>query len=456
MILLAGIKNMISLKHELFMEIPEFIMTAVKRLHKKGFEAYIVGGAVRDILLGRPATDWDITTSASPEQIRSLFHDIRNFTIKHNTVTLVYSGRHYEVTTMRDSGHAIPALEEDLKHRDFTINSMAYDIANDVVLDPNRGREDILRKTIRAVGNPYERFNEDPVRLLRAVRIALELGFIIDSGTMDAICNMSDRLASVAPERIRDELIKILVSRKPSQGFKILRNSGLLIHFLPELLEGFMKRQNSHHRYTIYRHIMETIDKSPPDIVIRLTALLHDIAKPRVRQKIRGEFRFFRHAEESARLGREIMERLRFSNDIIDQVTNMIMLHMIDYESNWTDGAVRRLMRSIGTRDIDRMISFRKADLWAHGYEDEKLGSLLKLEKRVKEIKRESVIRDPGGLAVGGKDVMDILGISPGPQVGKVLNILLERVTDGPELNTKQGLTNILKDLREKGLAGTS
>jgi tRNA nucleotidyltransferase (CCA-adding enzyme) len=450
------IKNMTTSKHESFMEIPEFIRTAVKRLHKKGFEAYIVGGAIRDIFLGRPATDWDIATSASPEEIKSLFHDIRSFTIKHNTVTLVYSGRHYEVTTMRDSGDTIPALEEDLKHRDFAINSMAYDIDNDVVLDPNRGREDVLLKTIRAVGNPYERFNEDPVRLLRAVRIAVELGFSIESGTMEAICSMSDRLASVAPERIRDELIKILVSRKPSQGFRILKKSGLLIHFLPELLEGFMKRQNSHHRYTIYRHIMETIDKSPPDIVIRLTALLHDIAKPRVRQKIKGEFRFFRHAEESARLGGEIMERLRFSNHIIHQVTNLIMLHMIDYESNWTDGAVRRLMRSIGPPDIDRMISFRRADLRAHGYEDEKLDSLLELEKRVKEINRESVIKDPGGLAVGGKDVMDILGISPGPGVGKVLDILLEKVTDSPELNTKQALTNILKDLKKKRLAGAS
>jgi tRNA nucleotidyltransferase (CCA-adding enzyme) len=455
-ILPTGIKNMTSSKHKPFMEIPEFIRTAVKRLHKRGFEAYIVGGAVRDVFLGRPATDWDITTSASPEEIRSLFHDIRNFTIKHNTVTLVYSGRHYEITTMRDSGGAIPALEEDLRHRDFTINSMAYDIDDDVVLDPNRGREDILRKTIRAVGKPYERFNEDPVRLLRAVRMALELGFTIESRTMDAICTMSDRLASVAPERVRDELIKILVSRKPSQGFKILRKSGLLVHFLPELLEGFMKKQNAHHRYTVYRHIMETMDKSPPDTIIRLTALLHDIAKPRVRQKIRGGFRFFRHAEESARLGGEIMERLRFSKDIIHQVTNMIMLHMIDYESNWSDGAVRRLMRNIGPRDIDRMISFRRADLWAHGYQDEKLDSLLELEKRVKQIKRESVIKDPGDLAVGGKDVMDILGISPGPAVGKVLNILLERVTDSPELNTKQALTNILKDLRKKGLAGTS
>jgi putative nucleotidyltransferase with HDIG domain len=179
------------------------------------------------------------------------------------------------------------------------------------------------------VGDPEERFMEDPVRLLRAVRFAVELGFRIEERTMETIRSMSDRLASAARERIRDEFMKILMTRRPSDGFRILRRSGLLIRIIPELLEGFMKRQNIHHHYTIYRHIMESIDRVEPDPVMRLTALLHDIAKPRVRQRIKGEFHFFRHAEESALLAGEIMERLRLSNEVIRKVTNLIEFHMI-------------------------------------------------------------------------------------------------------------------------------
>jgi len=242
--------------------------------------------------------------------------------------------------------------------------------------------------------------------------------------------------------------MKILMIQRPSNGFKILRRSGLLIQVLPELLEGFMKRQNSHHHYTIYRHIMETIDRVEPDPVLRLTALLHDIAKPRVRQKIKGKFRFFRHAEESALLAGEIMERLRFSNEVITEVTNLIAFHMVNYDRKWGDGAVRRLIRRVGPEHMDHLISFRKADLSAHGHGDGNMVLLPELEKRAERIRKGSMANRIGDLAIGGDKVMGILGISPGPDVGRVLNILLERVTDHPELNTEEGLTDLLKDIR--------
>lgn len=435
-------------KYTVCMDIPPFVTFVIKRLHDNDFKAYIVGGAIRDMFLGRPAMDWDVATSAFAEEIKELFNDITSFSLKHETVTLVHSGRNFEITTMRESDVTEGAIEEDLAHRDFTLNAMAYNVAGRLVLDPYCGRKDIIEKTIRAVGDPEERFMEDPIRLLRAVRFSVELGFRIEERTMETISRMSERLASASFERIRDEFMKILMVKKPSNGFRILRRSGLLVQIIPELLEGFMKRQNSYHYYTIYKHIMETIDRIEPDPVMRLTALLHDIAKPRVRQRINGKFRFFRHAEESALLAGEIMERLRLSNEVIREVTNLIEFHMINYDRDWTDGAVRRLTRRVGPENIDNLIKFRKADLSAHGPGEEEITLLSELEKRAEGIRKGSMVNRVADLAIDGDKVMRILGISPGPDVGRVLKILLERVTDDPDLNTEDRLTDLLKGMK--------
>jgi len=428
-------------------DIPGFVLAIIERLHAAGFQAYVVGGAVRDVCLNRPVTDWDVTTSASPVEIRRVFHDTGNFFLKHETVTLVNTACHYEVTTLRGDGNRVPAIEDDLAHRDFTINAMAYEIDGKVILDPYGGREDIHRRLVRAVGDPNGRFNEDPLRLLRAVRIAVELGFEIERGTMECISGMANQLASVAQERIRDELVKILLSSRPSRGFSIMRRTGLLRQILPELLEGFRKKQNKYHLYTIFRHIMETVDRVEPEPVLRLAALLHDIAKPRVRRRIRGEFRFFGHEKESAVLAREIMERLRFSNDMIKQVTDLIGLHMIGYDRKWSDGAVRRLIRRAGPENVDRLLSFRKADLMAHGLIDEKLDLLDELEKRVGELRDNRFVKNRNNLAVDGKIVMEILGLPAGPEVGNVLGELMERVTDHPELNNEKRLIELLEEM---------
>ena len=436
--------NMVSIN------IPKFLMNVIDRLHGANFNAYVVGGAIRDVFLNRPVMDWDLATSASPEEIETLFSDIRNFSLKHGTVTLVDGGHLYEITTMKGAGKSAKSIEKDLGHRDFTLNAMAYDVVGKAILDPYGGREDITCKVIRSVGSPKERFMEDPLRLLRAVRFAVELGFTIEKETMNSICQLSDRLTRTARERIRDELMKILLSKRPSTGFGFLRRSGLLKQFIPELLEGFLKRQNHYHEYTIYRHTIETIDIIEPDPILRLVALFHDIAKPRVRRKINGEFRFFRHAEESALLAGEIMQRLRFSKDMIKEVAKLVSLHMIDYKKEWSDGAIRRLVRRVGPDGLDRLISFRKADLLAHGRNQGKLDLFSELEGRIERLRLERIAHDVSALAVDGVTVMNILGIPPGPDVGKALNILMEKVIDQPDLNTEEGLVAILEGMKEK------
>lgn len=433
------------------MDIPEFVIYILKRLHGAGFEAYIVGGAVRDMLLRRPVLDWDVTTSASPGEIMILFRDTVHFKLKHETVTLVGDGRLYEITTMKGNGKSGPSIQKDLAHRDFTIDAMAYDVRTGAVLDPAGGRRDIRIKKVRAVGNPLDRFREDPLRLVRAVRIANDLGFSVETDTLAAIPGLSGELKKTAQERIRDEIMKILLSKKPSVGFNLLRKTGLLEQIIPELFEGYLKRQNSGHRYTIYRHIMQTVDNAEPDKVVRLTALFHDIAKPRVRKKVKGEFRFFGHERESARLAEEIMVRLRFGNELIKKVRHLIRYHMILYRPEWGDGAIRRLIGRVGPENMSSLLSFRKADIRAHGYDGRKEGLIAQLEERVNRINEQSPAIHRRDLAVGGAQVMDILNISRGPEVGAVLNQLMETVIEHPELNTEKKLVDILKEMKEHG-----
>ena len=224
--------------------------------------------------------------------------------------------------------------------------------------------------------------------------------------------------------------------------------TGLLRQILPELLEGYLKRQNAYYRYTIYRHIMETIDRVDPDPILRLIALLHDIAKPRTRGKIKGEWRFFGHEEASARLAKEIMLRLKFGNDMIGKVTNLIAHHMVGYDPVWSDGAVRRLIRRVGPENIGRLLSFRRADLLAHGLKDQKLKLLSELEKRVEGLRERPLVERTCDLAIDGYEVMEVLGLNPGPEVGEALEVLMEKVTDHPELNTQERLIALLKGMK--------
>jgi putative nucleotidyltransferase with HDIG domain len=401
------------------------------------------------VFLRRPLSDWDVATSAPPQEIKSLFHDIRNFSLKHGTVTLVHAGCYYEVSTYRGPEDLGKTIDEDLGHRDFTINAIAYDAKKRMIRDPYGGRSDIHLKLVRAVGDPKDRFREDPLRLLRALRIAAELKFRIEEKTQETILRMASLLSSVARERIRDELMKILMVERPSHCFNLMVRTQLLKQVIPELLEGYRKKQNHYHRFTIFKHIMETVDRVGAEPVLRLTALLHDIAKPRVREKAEKGFRFIGHQGASAKLAEEIMSRLKFSNDMIEQVTNLIKHHMdvVGYDPTWGDGALRRLVRRVGSQNMDRFLSFRRADLWAHGLEDEKLDRQSELETRIEDMMKRPVATTAQDLAVDGNRVMEILGISQGPEIGRILNVLMEKVTDRPELNTEEKLVDLLKGM---------
>ncbi|MBW1784951.1 MAG: CCA tRNA nucleotidyltransferase [Deltaproteobacteria bacterium] len=425
-------------------QIPKFVTFILNRLKHAGHRAFIVGGAVRDSCLKRPITDWDVATSALPGEIKAIFHDTRLFALKHDTVTLVDSGRSYEVTTFRGKRNNI---EEDSGRRDFTINAMAYDRESGEILDLHGGKADIARKLVRAVGDPDARFRDDPLRLLRAVRFATELKFRIETETLNTLTRMAPLLRLVAAERIREELMKILVSPKPSTGFNLMVRTGLLSHFLPELLEGYRKRQNTYHRYTIFKHVMETLDRVEPIPFLRLTALLHDIAKPRVREKINGQWRFYGHEKASADLSEQIMDRFKFSKHMIRKVSNIITHHMIGYHSGWTNGAIRRLIRRVGQEDIMDLIVFRRADIFAHGLNDHKSDLLDELEKRIIDQIKGPMATTTQDLALNGYKVMEFLGISPGPEVGRILKQLMEKVTDHPEMNNQETLLGLLETL---------
>ncbi|MBW2000581.1 MAG: HD domain-containing protein [Deltaproteobacteria bacterium] len=430
--------------------VPNIVTTILDRLQGSGHEAYVVGGAVRDICLGREPTDWDVATSAPTDTVRRLFRDMKYFSLNEYTVTLVHEGRQYEITTFRGEGRAGKTLQEDLGHRDFTINAMACDIHSERIIDPYGGRLDLARKMVRAVGNPADRFLEDPLRLIRAARLAVELGFGIEHGTLKQMSVMAGELKRAAPERIRDEFTKILLSGKPSYGIKILLKTSVLKIFLPELSEGYRKRQNPYHGYTIFRHIMETVDRVQPELELRLAALLHDIAKPRVRKKTNNCYRFLDHDRVSADLAREIMTRLRFSKHLTEQVVRLVSLHMINYNSDWSDRAVRRLMSRVGPEHLGRLLALREADLVAHGKDSRALRMLVELKERINRMAGSSPPLKTRDLAVNGRTVMNTLGLKQGPEVGRILKWLMEKVLEDPELNRREELVSLLKGLKIK------
>ncbi len=435
------------------MEPPRFVRFMIERLTGAGFKAYLVGGAVRDACMGRVIRDWDLATDAHAEAILRLFPDVRSFRLKHETVTLVSEGVRYEITPFRRTSRNGGSLEHDLSHRDFTLNAMAYDPARRALLDPEGGRGDIRRRLIRAVGRPRERFEEDPVRLLRAVRFAVTLGFDLEETTLSDLTASSPLIAGAAAERVRDELSAVLIASRPSRGIRIMRRTGLLGRILPELAEGHLVRQNEYHRYTVLRHTLETVDRVAPTPLLRWTALLHDVAKPRVRTKEGGRWRFDGHAEAGAETARAVMERLRLDHALISGVVRLIRNHMIGYRPEWSDGAVRRLVRRVGPENIGSLIAFRKADIRAHG-RPELRGTLLEeLEKRVRGVLDEPRCLGRDDLALNGRDVMGVTGLSPGPLVGRILDELLERVTENPSLNRPDTLKPVVREIYGEVLA---
>ncbi|MDZ7695964.1 MAG: HD domain-containing protein [Deltaproteobacteria bacterium] len=380
----------------------------IDRFRKAGREAYIVGGAVRDAFLNRPVKDWDVATATPRDTIRQLFDDKTCVALKHDTVTVVIDGEPIQITPFRGSKKR---LRSDLSHRDFTVNAMAVDPQTQRLIDPHNGYGDLRDKRIRAVGSPSARFREDPARLVRAVRLQSELNFRIDAQTLTAIPQMADWIRAVSPERIRDELIKILLTQRPSRAFHIMRTTGLIARLIPELLEGHLLRQNRHHQHTVLKHTLMTVDRVPPDPVLRLSALFHDIAKPRIRTKAGGDWRFYGHEKASARMAESILKRLKFSNETIRITAHLITHHLIDYTPRWTDAAIRRFIRRVGEEHIPSLLSLRKADLTTHSQSASALKRLKTLEKRIEAQIRSHPPMGLEDLCIDGHRVMAETGL---------------------------------------------
>ena len=451
------------------MRVPRVAYDFADVFKKHGFQCHLVGGAVRDILMGRLHADYDVATDALPTQVVPLFPRVIPTGIKHGTVTVHFHGTTFEVTTFRtdadysdgrrpDAVVFTPSLEADLARRDFTINAIAFDLVARSMHDPHEGRADIERRIIRAIGDPSARFREDGLRPLRACRFAAQLGFRVEEETRKAIPGALDILAKVSAERVRDELLKILASPVPSEGLLLMKETGILGIVLPELLEGVGMKQGRYHCHDVFTHSLAACDAAPREsLILRLAALLHDVGKPRTLAAAPdGRPTFYGHESVSADMTREILLRLKLPNIVIKDVVHLVTHHMFNYQEEWSDAAVRRLIARVGEPSIDALMALRRADQIgmcpenaAHFPE-----GLAQFAQRVKEVKDAGRAFTVSKLAVDGSDIMRSLGVAPGPKVGIILKELLQSVLEDPSLNEREKLLQIAAGLLRERLGG--
>ncbi len=432
------------------LKIPDFVIQLLYTIKNHGYKAYVVGGAIRDLLLGKEPEDWDVATDASPDDLKNIFRHVVPTGIKHGTVSVIIEGKTIEVTRFRDRFGTSGDIKEDLRCRDFTINAIAYDPFEKKIVDPWGGLGDIKKGIVRAVENPEERFNEDPLRVLRAIRLAASFGFSIESDTAQAIPGFAERLKNVSVERIRDEFLKILDTDEPSSPVDTCRKLKILAVILPELLEGYGIKQNNYHRYDVYWHSLKTADFIHKDPYLRWVGLLHDVGKPQTRKIIDGVCHFYGHARASARLAVQIMKKWRFSNAEIEKAEKLIENHMLHDFKSWKPSTFRRLIIRVGKENIKDLLFLWKADRLAHGIEPED-----KIEKDF-EILQTKISRcletfevfSVKDLRISGRDIMEILGVEPGPVVGDVLHRLLEEVIKSPEKNNTADLRALVREMK--------
>ena len=434
-------------------EIPQKVEIIINTLEDAGFEAYAVGGCVRDALLGRKPNDWDITTSAKPEQVKALFRRTVDTGIAHGTVTVLLDKDGFEVTTYRVDGEYedgrhpkevsfTASLEEDLKRRDFTINAMAYNSRKGLV-DLFEGQKDLENKVIRCVGDPLERFTEDALRIMRAVRFSAQLGFSLEKETRKALLVLAPNLKHVSAERIQVELVKLLVSPHPDY-LRIAYEAGVTKEFLPEFDRCMETPQNTpHHCYTVGEHILHSLLYVRADKVLRLTMLLHDIAKPVVRKTDEnGRDHFKTHALEGEKMAKTILRRLKFDNDTIAKVTRLVRWH--DLRPTPAPADVRKAVNVIGEDLFPMWMEVQWADNMAKSdYRgEEKIARQTGVRKTWEEIVKKGECVSMKGLAVTGSDLI-AAGMKPGKKMGNVLHRLLDAVLENPELNEKEKLLSM-------------
>jgi len=455
------------------------VKEAASILTQAGKQAYLVGGAVRDLLRGRKVKDWDLATDARPEEVIALFkkrktnsgaEKIQCFVvptgIKHGTVTVHFKDLNMEITTFRsESGYSDKrrpdkvefgvSIEADLSRRDFTMNAVACGLPSLTLVDPFDGRGDIKKRLIRCVGKPEERFSEDGLRPIRAVRFASQLDFTIDEKLLAAIPGALPITASVSAERIRDELDKIIASDKPSAALLLMEKTGLLALLVPELADCRGVKQDringpGFHRFDVLDHSLLACDFAAGEGAcqeVRLAALYHDIGKPAAANIGQDGIRtFYGHEKEAAALARQLFLRLKYPNAVIDKVCHLIEEHMFHYEETWTDAAVRRFVIRAGEENLPDLYALRRADFYGLAGEPPPPDFLLPLIERIDKTLAQGRALSLKDLAVSGKDLM-ALGISPGKRMGIILNELLDTVLDDPAQNTGEKLLEIAKQL---------
>ena len=467
-------------------KIPKYVTRVTETLEKAGFEVFLVGGCVRDLIMNKEPKDWDITTNAKPEEIIPLFEK----TVYENTfgtvgvclpaqtgipkkdinVTHVTEYDIVEVTPYRieakysdfrhpDEIKFSENIEDDLKRRDFTINALAYNPHKGQIIDLYKGQQDIKDKVIRAVGNPNDRFQEDALRMLRAIRFSTQLDFTVSHETMQAIVDNVHLMEKISSERIREELNKIIENRNGAQGIGLLQKVGLLKYIIPELEEGIGCEQGGAHKYDVFTHCLEALNHAVNkewSLEVRLAALFHDIGKPKSRRAgKKKEYTFYGHEVIGARMAKQIMERLKYPKKSTDLVVSLIRNHMFFSDTETiTLSAVRRIVQKVGSDYIWDLMNVRECDRVGMS----KIEAPYRLRKYHAMI--EEVLHDPisvGQLAIDGKYMMEMklhpptedgrTGIKPGPRMGWILNALLEEVLDDPTKNTKEHLSELVKSL---------
>lgn len=439
----------------------------MKQLESAGFEAFAVGGAVRDVLLKKTPKDWDVATNAKPEEIQKMFPD-HLYENQFGTVS-VRTGEpkmsdlfEVEVTTYRVDGDYTDgrhpndvsftdSLQEDLARRDFTVNAMAFNTAGDIH-DPFNGMADLKAGVIRAVGTATERFEEDALRMMRAVRFAAQLGFVIEEETFQAIINLASTLKKVSQERIRDEFVKIIMSEHSADGVRVLASTKLLEQFLPEMTEGIGVDQNHHHVFTVFEHLVRALEyatKKDYSFEVRLASLFHDIGKPRSKDGEGNTATFYNHEHIGAKMVKDIMKRLKFSNEISEKVYLLVRYHQFYYDAEEvTASSVRRLVKNVGKENTEELIQVREADRIGSGVPKAVPYKLRHLKYMMEQVSTDPI--SPKMLAVKGDVLMKELSIEPGPHLGLIIKSLLADVLEEPKNNTIEYLLEQARLLNER------
>jgi poly(A) polymerase/tRNA nucleotidyltransferase (CCA-adding enzyme) len=469
------------------MKIPEYVKNIIEKLEQAGFEAYIVGGCVRDLLSEREPKDWDVTTNAKPEEILAVFPEGKYENAFGTVLALIKNKKGetenvVEITTYRsEQGYSDrrrpdqvmfeDELDKDLSRRDFTINALAmksvkskiplpenvssfkFQVSGYHVIDLFGGQKDLKKKIIRAVGEPTDRFKEDALRMMRAIRLASELDFEIEPKTSRAVTKMAGGIKFIANERIKDELIKILQSDKPYGGIMLLHETKLLQYILPELERGVGVEQNRHHIHTVFVHSVLSLKNCPSkDWRVRFAALLHDIAKPQTKKFIGEDATFYNHDIVGAKVAGKIMRRLKFSNEDVEKTTTLIRNHMFYYNvGEVTESSVRRLVRKVGEENLKDLIDLRIADRLGSGVPKAKPYKLRHLEYMMEKTRHDAV--SVKMLKIDGNDLIKNLKIEPSPKIGAILDVLLSEAIEDSGLNNKKYLEKRSEELNKMDLA---